>query len=177
MEYDQEEAQWSEQEEVPPSEQEEVPPSEQEEEEEASSSMSLRPPSTNDTYLTLSAILKAVNQHGKDQGYALVKRRTKQKKGAIHAAYLRCDKGGKRRERLPLRDSKRRRKTSTRMTDCPFEAVARLQEGVWILDVKKPAHNHWAISAIGHLIHRKEAVTSVPKPPPGEPPGTSTDGV
>ena len=86
MEYDQEEAQWSKQEEVPPSEQEEVPPSEQEEEEEASSSISLRPPSTNDTYLTLSALLKAVNQHGKDQGYAVVKRRTKQKKGG----YSRC---------------------------------------------------------------------------------------
>ena len=46
------------------------------------------------------------------------------------------------------------------MTDCPFEAVARLQEGVWILDVKKPARNHGAISAMGHPIHRKEAVTA-----------------
>ena len=61
---------------------------------------------------------------------------------------------------LPLRDSKRHRKTSTRMTNYPFEAVARLQERVWILDVKKPAHNHVAISAMGHPIHRKEAVTA-----------------
>ena len=73
MEYNQEEARWSEQEAVLPSEQEEVPPSEQEEEEEASSSISLRPPSTNDTSLMLSALLKAVNQHGKDHGYAVVK--------------------------------------------------------------------------------------------------------
>ena len=50
----------------------------------------------NDTYLTLSALLKAVNQHGKDQGYAVLKPQIKQKKGAIHAAYLQCDRGRKR---------------------------------------------------------------------------------
>ena len=109
--------------------------------------------------MTVRALIEAVNEHAQEQGFAVVKRRSKQRKGAVCTVYLRCDRGGTRRQRQPLRDPKRHRHTSTRMVNCPFEAVARLRGGEWILDVKKPEHNHEASSIMSHPTLRKNALT------------------
>ncbi|SLM39439.1 hypothetical protein LPUS_09973 [Lasallia pustulata] len=59
--------------------------------------MSLLPPPVNEDYYTAGALISAVQEHAKEQGYAVVKRRSKTtKKGVQNAVYLRCDMGGKR---------------------------------------------------------------------------------
>ena len=120
--------------------------------------MQLHPPPEG-CYDDLRDLMKAVNAHAKEQGYAVVIRRSNRKKGVIKNVYLRCDRGGQRNPRHQLRDALFRRHTSTRMTGCEFKAVARSRDEGWILEVEKPGHNHEAISLTGHPVHRKEAMT------------------
>ncbi|KAI9778386.1 MAG: hypothetical protein M1816_004125, partial [Peltula sp. TS41687] len=47
-------------------------------------------------YATLPNLMHAVNEHAKEQGYTVIKERTKRNtKGELCKAYLACDRGGK----------------------------------------------------------------------------------
>ena len=100
----------------------------------------LEPPPTG-AYPDVEALVQATNLHARDQGYAVVKQRSKRnKRGEPHKVYLGCDRGGKYRDKAnPLGRS---RDTSTRLTGCPFSLVGTCREGQWHLDVRCPGHNH-----------------------------------
>ena len=124
-------------------------------------SMTLLPPPVNEDYYTARDLISAVQQHAKEQSYAVVRRRSKTKKGVQNAVYLRCDMGGRRRDYKQLRSPTKRRHLSTRMTECPFKVVARRRaaSGMWEVDVEVAEHNHGAIGVMGHPAYRKKALT------------------
>lgn len=92
-------------------------------------------------YDELDALMQAANLHAKQQGYAVVKQRTKKdKKGQLHKVYLRCDRGGKYLDKA--NPYGRTRYSGTRLIDCPFSAIGTLKEGQWYLDIHQSDHNH-----------------------------------
>lgn len=52
-----------------------------------------------------------------------------------------------------------KRDTSTRETDCPFDAVAVIQDGEWRFSLRNRDHNHDATLPGAHPTHRKAART------------------
>lgn len=86
--------------------------------------MKLLPPVLPDSYPTLNDLLAAVNEFAGDQGYEIVKKRTKKtKKRMLKKTMLRCDK-----KRNATPQGFERRDTAIRSTECPFDAVATLTE-------------------------------------------------
>lgn len=89
--------------------------------------MELLPPQLEDGYPSLDDIMQTINSFASSQGYAVVKRRTKtNKRGVVRKAVLMCD-----RSKVHATEHWRKRDTSTRKTDCPFDAVAVIQDGEW----------------------------------------------
>ena len=113
----------------------------------------LEPPPTG-VYPDVEALVQAANRHARDEGYAVVKQRSKRnKKGEPHKVYLGCDRGGKYRDKA--NPGGRIRDTSTRLTNCPFSLVGTCREGQWHLDIRCPAHNHAASTLpAAHPRHR-----------------------
>ena len=85
--------------------------------------MSLTPPPTTETYVSLDLLVSALNAHAGAQGYAVVKQRTKTrpKTGMVVKAYFRCDRGGKP-EKLGY--ERKRKHSTTRLIDCLFSCFA-----------------------------------------------------
>ena len=84
--------------------------------------MALEPPPGNWDDTSLDALILCIQQHAGSQGYAVVKgQKVSFKDGIVRKAWLRCDRGGK-----PEKNSKSmgKRLTSTRLNDCPFQAIA-----------------------------------------------------
>lgn len=77
--------------------------------------MQLHPPSEG-CYDDLQDLIKAVNTHAKEQGYAVVIQQSNRKNGVLKNFYLRCDRGRQRNPRDQLWEAFFRRHTSTRMT-------------------------------------------------------------
>ena len=107
------------------------------------------------TYSNLESLILAVNEHDRNEGYAIVKERTKKRKNhQVYKIYLKCDPGG-----IYIDKSKpgqRTRDTGTRLTGCPFSITANLQEDKqWLLEVCNSEHNHPPIDASGHSVHRQ----------------------
>ena len=115
--------------------------------------MPLLPPSEG-TFLSLDAVLQHVNTHAQAEGYALVKQRTKKKKGETNKVYLSCDRSSKYRIRN-LNPFAKPRLTGTRSTECPFSATATLKDGIWLLTIRSDIHNHEpSYAPIAHPTHR-----------------------
>ncbi|XP_004305076.1 PREDICTED: protein FAR-RED ELONGATED HYPOCOTYL 3-like [Fragaria vesca subsp. vesca] len=73
------------------------------------------------------------------EGYVTVIKRSKPEK----CVFIGCDRGGKYRDTRMVPLEKRKRKTSSRLIDCPFEIVGRNKpKGFWKVDIKNLAHNH-----------------------------------
>lgn len=53
-----------------------------------------------------------------------------------------CDRGGLYRKRLKTGDNICRRKTATRLINCPFEVVGKKDDDLWTLTIKNGEHNH-----------------------------------
>lgn len=71
------------------------------------------------SYADLDALVAAINQHARDEGYAVVKERTKKRKtGKVYKLYLKCDHGGTYTDKT--KPGQRIRDTATRLTGCPF---------------------------------------------------------
>lgn len=120
--------------------------------------MNLEPPPTDETYLSLPTLITAVNEFAGPQGYAVVKRRTKNsKKGEIRKAWLGCDRG----KEFKAEGFGKRQHGTSRRIDCKFEAIAmRGLDDSWHLSIKEPSHNHEATLAVSHPILRKFMMTS-----------------
>ena len=104
--------------------------------------MALRPPPTHPTYDTLEEATAAINTHAYAQGYAVMRRSSKKRRGAIYQALLACTKSGT--DRTRREEAPRVRNTSSRKTNCPFLLRLDLAGGVWVVTVVRAGHNHWA---------------------------------
>ncbi|EED21904.1 isochorismatase family hydrolase, putative [Talaromyces stipitatus ATCC 10500] len=107
--------------------------------------MQLLPP-PEATYPDKASLLAAVHAHGKVHGYRVVVKSSStpndKKPGRTSKVWLRCDRGGQYRPRNGLTEETRKRRRTSRLTDCPFSLLAAGTPGFWTLTVTDPAHNH-----------------------------------
>lgn len=88
-------------------------------------------------------LIQYVGEFAVSQGYVVTIKQSKKEKVVI----LGCDRGGVYRNRRKQieetsAEHKRKRKTGSRLTNCPFELLGKKDDGVWILSIKNGSHNH-----------------------------------
>uniref|UniRef100_UPI0005C833C1 methylmalonate-semialdehyde dehydrogenase [acylating], mitochondrial-like isoform X1 n=1 Tax=Fragaria vesca subsp. vesca TaxID=101020 RepID=UPI0005C833C1 len=88
-------------------------------------------------------LIQHVGDFAVSQGYVVTIKQSKRDRVVI----LGCDRGGVYRNRLKHVDEssseqKKRRKAGSRLTNCPFEAVGKKGDGLWVLTIKNGTHNH-----------------------------------
>uniref|UniRef100_A0A5B6YIM1 methylmalonate-semialdehyde dehydrogenase (CoA acylating) n=1 Tax=Davidia involucrata TaxID=16924 RepID=A0A5B6YIM1_DAVIN len=90
-------------------------------------------------------LIQHVGEFAVSQGYVVTIKKSKKDKVVI----LGCDRGGHYRRRKPVdensADPVRKRKSGSRLTNCPFECVGKKEDGLWVLTVKNGSHNHEAL--------------------------------
>ncbi|KAL8911896.1 MAG: hypothetical protein Q9171_003023 [Xanthocarpia ochracea] len=118
--------------------------------------MAMLPPPCADFYPTLDALVTAANRHAKDQGYAIVKLRTKKRGHLVVKANLACARGAARKS-----SGQGKRNCSTIKCDCPFDAYAVQKKNTpgWELTVKNGEHNHGPSSPEDLVVHRRADMT------------------
>jgi MULE transposase domain len=115
--------------------------------------MSLLPPIEGNEYLDRQSMINAIQQHARDNGYAMTIHRSSTKDGTV---YLGCDRGGTYRSRNGICDQRRLRDTGSRQTGCQFSVREDVKDNVWTFKVRNPDHNHEpSISPIAHPVHRR----------------------
>ncbi|KAK4263066.1 hypothetical protein QN277_028542 [Acacia crassicarpa] len=90
------------------------------------------------TFQNREDLIKYVRDFGANHGYVVTIKKSRKDRRVI----LGCDRGGVYRSRRKTDESKRRRKATSRLINCPFEAVGRRRDDVWVLSVKNGDHNH-----------------------------------
>ncbi|KAK3414094.1 hypothetical protein EUGRSUZ_I02605 [Eucalyptus grandis] len=96
------------------------------------------------TFVDREELIQHAGDFAVTQGYVVTIKQSKKDKFVI----LGCDRGGVyRNRRKPADDSSgeqhnRKRKTASRLTNCPFEAIGKKDDGLWILTIKNGTHNH-----------------------------------
>ncbi|KAL8667144.1 MAG: hypothetical protein Q9168_007330 [Polycauliona sp. 1 TL-2023] len=120
------------------------------------SAMAMLPPPCGDFYPTLDALVAAVNQHGKQQGYAIVKLRTKKRGDVVFKANLACARGATRKS-----SGQGKRNSSTIKCGCPFDAYAvrKKETPGWEMTIKNGEHNHGPSSPEDLVVHRRADMT------------------
>ncbi|KAK3185217.1 hypothetical protein Dsin_032503 [Dipteronia sinensis] len=95
------------------------------------------------TFVDREELIQHVGDFAVSQGYVVTIKQSKRDRVVV----LGCDRGGVyRNRRKPVDESiaenSRNRKTGSRLTNCPFEALGKKEDGLWILSIKNGAHNH-----------------------------------
>ncbi|GAV84832.1 Aldedh domain-containing protein [Cephalotus follicularis] len=95
------------------------------------------------TFIDREELIQHVGDFAISQGYVVTIKQSKRDRVVV----LGCDRGGVYRNRRKSIDENsaehaRRRKTGSRLTNCPFEAVGKKDDGLWILTIKNGTHNH-----------------------------------
>ncbi|XP_021277728.1 methylmalonate-semialdehyde dehydrogenase [acylating], mitochondrial-like [Herrania umbratica] len=95
------------------------------------------------TFVDREELIQHVGEFAGSQGYVVTIKQSKREKVVV----LGCDRGGVYRNRRKTVDESsveciRRRKTGSRLTNCPFEVVGKKDDGLWVLTVKNGTHNH-----------------------------------
>uniref|UniRef100_A0A5B7BP66 methylmalonate-semialdehyde dehydrogenase (CoA acylating) n=1 Tax=Davidia involucrata TaxID=16924 RepID=A0A5B7BP66_DAVIN len=83
-------------------------------------------------------LIKHVRDFGANEGYVVTIKKSRKDRRVI----LGCDRGGVYRNRRKIEESKRKRKASSRLINCPFEAIGKKDDDVWVLTIKNGEHNH-----------------------------------
>ncbi|KAJ9705582.1 hypothetical protein PVL29_003582 [Vitis rotundifolia] len=101
----------------------------------------LPPPPGN--FIDREELIQHVGDFALSQGYVVTIKQSKKDKVVV----LGCDRGGVyRNRRKPVDESSaehvRKRKTGSRLTNCPFEVVGKKEDGLWVLNIKNGEHNH-----------------------------------
>ncbi|XP_062082678.1 methylmalonate-semialdehyde dehydrogenase [acylating], mitochondrial-like isoform X2 [Humulus lupulus] len=105
------------------------------------SSQMLPPPPG--TFVDREELIQHVGEFAVSQGYVVTIKQSKRDRVVV----LGCDRGGVYRNRRKANDESsveqsRKRKTGSRLTNCPFEAVGKKDDGLWVLTIKNGTHNH-----------------------------------
>ncbi|BBH09241.1 aldehyde dehydrogenase 6B2 [Prunus dulcis] len=95
------------------------------------------------TFVDRDELIQHVGDFAVSQGYVVTIKQSKRDRVVI----LGCDRGGVYRNRQKHMDESssehsRRKKTGSRLTNCPFEAVGKKDDGLWVLTIKNGTHNH-----------------------------------
>lgn len=98
-------------------------------------------PPTPGTFQDREDLIKHVRDFGASQGYVVTIKKSRRDRRVI----LGCDRGGVYRNRRKIEESKRKRKASSRLINCPFEAIGKREDDVWVLTIKNGEHNHEAL--------------------------------
>ncbi|CAI9104140.1 OLC1v1002762C1 [Oldenlandia corymbosa var. corymbosa] len=101
------------------------------------------------SFIDREELIQHVGEFALSQGYVVTIKQSKKDKVVV----LGCDRGGVyRNRRKPVDESSgeqsRKRKTHSRLTNCPFELVGKKEDGLWVLTVKNGSHNHEALKDI-----------------------------
>ncbi|KAI5669729.1 hypothetical protein M9H77_19582 [Catharanthus roseus] len=83
-------------------------------------------------------LIKHVREFGASQGYVVTIKKSRRDRRVI----LGCDRGGVYRNRRKMDESKRKRKACSRLINCPFEAIGKKDDDVWVLTIRNGEHNH-----------------------------------
>ncbi|XAR53005.1 Methylmalonate-semialdehyde dehydrogenase (acylating) [Bertholletia excelsa] len=108
-------------------------------------------------------LIEHVGEFAMTQGYVVTIKQSKKDRVVI----LGCDRGGVyRNRRKPVDETSgenpRKRKTGSRLTNCPFECVGKKDDGLWVLTVKNGSHNHEPLKDISeHPSARRFTETEV----------------
>ncbi|KAL9112586.1 MAG: hypothetical protein Q9227_003157 [Pyrenula ochraceoflavens] len=90
-------------------------------------------------------------EHGYGMAIKTSSRPDEKKSGRAAKLWLRCDRGGTYRPRNGLTEETRKRKRTSRLTDCQFLIIATGQtENLWTFEVIHPFHNHGPYSETPH---------------------------
>lgn len=90
------------------------------------------------TFQDREGLIQHVREFGASQGYVVTIKKSRRDRRVI----LGCDRGGVYRNRRKINESKRKRKACTRLINCPFEAIGKKDDDVWVLTVRNGDHNH-----------------------------------
>ncbi|KZV38039.1 methylmalonate-semialdehyde dehydrogenase [Dorcoceras hygrometricum] len=95
------------------------------------------------SFIDREELIQHVGEFAISQGYVVTIKQSKKEKVVV----LGCDRGGVYRDRRKLIDEAtgehvRKRKSGSRLTNCPFELVGKKEDGLWVLTVKNGSHNH-----------------------------------
>lgn len=101
------------------------------------------------SFLDREELIQHVGEFGVSQGYVVTIKQSKKEKVVV----LGCQRGGVYRNRRKTIDDGtgelvRKRKSGSRLTNCPFELVGKKDDGFWVLSVKNGSHNHEPLSDI-----------------------------
>ncbi|XP_027163670.1 methylmalonate-semialdehyde dehydrogenase [acylating], mitochondrial-like [Coffea eugenioides] len=101
------------------------------------------------SFIDREELIQHIGEFALSQGYVVTIKQSKKDKVVV----LGCDRGGVyRNRRKPVDESSgelaRKRKTGSRLTNCPFELVGKKEDGLWVLTVKNGSHNHEALKDI-----------------------------
>ncbi|KAI4241109.1 MAG: hypothetical protein L6R40_004748 [Gallowayella cf. fulva] len=118
--------------------------------------MSMLPPPCGDYFPTLDALIAAANHHARQQGYAIIKSRTKKRGDQVFKANLSCARGATRKS-----SGQGKRNTSTIKCGCQFDANAVRKKDTpgWELTIKNGEHNHGPSSPEDLVVHRRADMT------------------
>ncbi|XP_040370465.1 uncharacterized protein LOC112186885 isoform X4 [Rosa chinensis] len=86
-------------------------------------------------------LIQYVRDFGASQGYVVTIKKSRKDRRVI----LGCDRGGVYRNRRKIDESKRKRKANSRLINCPFEAIGKREDDLWVLTIKNGEHNHEAL--------------------------------
>ena len=95
------------------------------------------PPPHEVEYFSREDLLADVKNHAANNGFAVNINSSRPTK-----VYLVCDRGTKYRNRYDLTKETRRRTTGSRLINCPFRCMGKLENEIWKLTVSEPSHNH-----------------------------------
>ncbi|XP_057496716.1 methylmalonate-semialdehyde dehydrogenase [acylating], mitochondrial-like [Actinidia eriantha] len=95
------------------------------------------------SFLDREELIQHVGEFALSQGYVVTIKQSRKDRDVI----LGCDRGGVyRNKRKPIEESSaeqsRRKKTGSRLTNCPFECVGKKDGDLWVLTIKNGTHNH-----------------------------------
>ncbi|KAK6135467.1 hypothetical protein DH2020_030792 [Rehmannia glutinosa] len=95
------------------------------------------------SFIDREELIQHVGEFSISQGYVVTIKQSKKEKVVV----LGCDRGGVYRDRRkPVDETSgehmRKRKSGSRLTNCPFELVGKKEDGLWVLTVKNGSHNH-----------------------------------
>ncbi|KAI3445808.1 hypothetical protein Pfo_002473 [Paulownia fortunei] len=95
------------------------------------------------SFIDREELIQHVGEFALSQGYVVTIKQSKKEKVVV----LGCDRGGVYRDRRkPVDEASgehlRKRKSGSRLTNCPFELVGKKEDGLWVLTVKNGSHNH-----------------------------------